>query len=116
MLYLIARPMPMPVGRFEVSLISPDLLRQLILHAHDSKSLDSRVHFASTVQILSSLTGIRFEPGNDQLAPDLENGDCLIDIRLKPDTPKGRRITIDDLDFYRIEYSTADESRPMMFR
>jgi hypothetical protein len=40
--------------------------------------------------------------------PLAKGGDCFLDIRIKHGTPKGRPTTLDDLEFYRVDFKSND--------
>jgi hypothetical protein len=108
MLYLISSPMHMVTGNYTCKLIPSDVAAELITSADSKGELQSLVHFASTVVALRQLTSLPILLVNRTEPPKPENGDCFIDIRVKPNVPKGTAIVLNDLEFWKIEFKLSD--------
>lgn len=108
MLYLISKPFDLMAGNYSCKQISTDTAAAAIKKASAAGELRSLVHFASTVVALKSLASIDLELSGSLELPKLENGDCVIAVRLRTGTPKGRPIALEDLEFWQINFSQAD--------
>lgn len=69
------------------------------------------VHFVSMVSALNALASLDIELGDQDEVPSPRDGDCFMDVRLKPETPKGRPVGLADLEFWQIDSSLANYDR-----
>ena len=104
MLYLITQPMTLVDGVYSCSQINKDDAVSLIRGEHGKDELLSLIHFESTAFALRKSTGLDIAHVRRCDIPQPRSGDCLLDIRIKQGTPKGRPTTVDDFEFYRIDF------------
>lgn len=81
---------------------------ELIQKANDAGDLIALVHFESTVFAIRKLTGIAIGLVRRPDIPKPKSGDCFLDIRIRSDMPKRQVPTIDDFEFYRIDFKGID--------
>ena len=111
MLYLVTKKLPMHVGEYRVEQIDSDAAAALIRSNHDASKLRSLIQFGSTASAIASLTELYIELVEGAEPPTLGSDDIAIEIRLRPNTAKGHRISLADLEFYLIRYRTDYEAK-----
>ena len=111
MLYLITKQLPMHVGEYRVEQIDSDAAASLIRTNHDASKLRSLIHFGSTATAIASLTELYIELVERAEPPTLGSDDIAIEIRLRPNTPKGQRVSLADLEFFLIRFRTDYEAK-----
>lgn len=95
-------------GVYACKQIQTNEASELIRKENDAGNLIALVHFESTVFSLRKLTGIDVGLVRRPDIPKPKSGDCFLDIRIRSGTPKGRPITGDDLEFYRIDFKGVE--------
>lgn len=114
MLYLITKQLPMHVGEYRVEKIDSDAAASLIKANYGLDKLRSLIHFASTASAIASLTELRIDLVERAEPPILDSGDIAIEIRLRPNTAKGQRAGLEDLEFYLIRFRTDYEAKQQL--
>ncbi len=104
MLYIITKPFDLLNGAYNSTQISSDAAANLIREADSANKLTSLVHFASTAHAVRSLASVDIKLVDRAELPQIIDGDELLHIRLKKETPKGQKVGIIDLEFWHIEY------------
>lgn len=104
MLYLTSKPLALQSGEYAVSQITSDELAKMVRDAASSGLLESRIHFASSAAALRALAAVDVRTTSKEGDPYLTNNDTVVEVRLKPTTPKGQRVGLADLEFWKINF------------
>lgn len=110
MLYLITLPPPLQAGLYDIIEISAKRAGKMINHFAERGDLVSRITFSDTASALSEIGRVHvpFVDRNarrGQLLDNLEDGDMLIQAKLKPDVDPRGRVAVEDLEFLLIKYT-----------
>lgn len=106
MLYLITLPPPLQQGLYDVQSVSPKKAGKLINHHAARGDLVSRITFPATASVLSEIGRVRVEwYEKAPLMGAVQDGDTLIQAKLRTGAIAGSRLSVDDLEFLLIRYT-----------
>ena len=105
MLYLVTIPPELQPGSYRCEQITTDQAVSLITASNEAGTMQSFVNFGSTRFAIQKLTGIKVDIVQKISLPSPKSGDAFLCIRVGP-KPKGERISSEDLQFYKIEFTS----------
>ena len=106
MLYLVTLPPELHPGTYVCTKLTHDEAGKLIKEASEASKLRSFVNFASTKFAIRDLCGVKVDVLQKVELPVPSDGESFISCRVKDKAAEGR-IGLEQLEFFRIEFSGA---------